>query len=158
MHSYFCCFYLHLTLLSLSIYSVPTACSYLLFCTAAIYRRMLGEKTEGHVFQISKPIGCVSALTSFLLKWLLDTSSPSSLNQTESRLVCQPSSQLVTLLLVNLFLLLKNESFTSGNRVVHVPKSVPTKPLSHYLCFFLVLPSGQLLSSPDPLALVLYKG
>ena len=41
---------------------------------------------------------------------------------------------------------------------MHVLRSFLTEPFSYYLCFFLVLAPGQLLSSPDPVAVVLYRG
>lgn len=52
VHSHFCCFSLHFTLLYLSIYSVPTAFSSYYFAAQQFVEGIWEEKTEGHAFQI----------------------------------------------------------------------------------------------------------
>ena len=79
MHSCFCCFSLHFTLLCLSMLVTYgfIAQQFTEGCWERRWRAMTDKSQNPKVpFQ---------HYWSFLLKWLLDTAPPSSLNQTQSR-------------------------------------------------------------------------
>lgn len=157
VHSNFCCFCLHHPLLYLSIYSVPNACSHLVCHSPA---RMLQGEAKSHAFQISKPEDSISALPVSFSKgsvtqpYLLWTKpSPGELRQ-PALLTALDSPSPVPAHIGIRFRINPSPQI----RFLHFLKTVAHEPFSYYPCFFLVLPFGKLLSSPGPVASVLWTG
>lgn len=115
--SHFCCFYLHFTLSYLSIYSVPTACSYVLFCNPAIYRRERRQRAMPSKSQNPKAVFQYYQVPSHMAPQHIPTFFSKSILAQEN-LYASPVPNL------SLFFpwiysryMLQNESFTSRSRI-----------------------------------------